>query len=287
MASVWLMNQASVLNMDIGKVTVTVVLGLLLAGYIDYISGIELRVYPLYFLPICLAAWRFETRGVAMTIIASTTIWAGSNVAAGLQYSTPYILLINAMMQLVTFSIVGTLLRYSRVLLDEEKMLSSTDRMTGLFNSRGFYPLVQQAAAICKREQRPLTLAYIDLDNFKCVNDRFGHQRGDQLLHDVAGILKNALRASDIVARLGGDEFAVCLPETDRAQAAPVLERLRETLSRAFPEGECNVSASIGAVCWNTPPDEIDLMVSAADEVMYRVKAAGKNRVEITSASAS
>ena len=269
-------------NMDVGSgaATTYIILGLLLAGAADFFTGVEIRAYPLYFLPVCLAAWRFSHIGAALVVIVTTAIWVGSNVAAGLQYSQSYILLLNAISQFVTFSIVAGLLRYARVLLDREKMVSNTDRTTSLFNSRGFYPLVRLAVATCRRGARPLTLAYIDLDNFKCVNDRFGHHRGDELLRDVAAILKGTLRTSDIIARLGGDEFAVCFPETDREQAVPILERLRARLSEIVPDNECKVSASIGAVCWDIPPNDIDAMVSAADKLMYRVKGAGKNRVE-------
>lgn len=270
---------------EIGKGAATsfVFFGLILAGIVDYVSGVEIRAYPLYFLPVCLAAWYFTVIVSGFVVLAATAIWVASNVAAGLQYSQDYIIAINACAQFITFAVVATLLNYSRVLLNREKLLSNTDRTTGLLNSRGFYPLVAFAIASCKRRGVPLAFAYIDLDNFKCVNDKYGHQRGDVLLNDVAALLKKALRESDVVGRLGGDEFAVCLPDTDRAQAAHILERLRLAISEVFPSTECKVSASIGAVCWDIPPDEIEAMVSDADNAMYRVKAAGKNRVEIHS----
>lgn len=275
------MTKTSGIELSSGAAITYVILGLLLAGAVDFITGVEIRSYLLYFLPVCLAAWRFGHIGVALIVMVATATWAGSNVAAGLQYSQIYILYLNVFSQFVTFSIVAALLRYAKILLDRERMVSSTDRMTGLFNTRGFYPLVRLAVATCRRGARPLTFAYIDLDHFKCVNDTFGHQRGDVLLCDVAATLKSTLRTSDIIARLGGDEFAVCCPETDRAQAVPILERLRTRLSEVVPANECNVSASIGAVCWDIPPDDIEAIVSAADKVMYRVKEAGKNRVEI------
>ena len=260
-----------------------VFVGLILAGIVDYMSGVEIRAYPLYFLPVCLAAWCFTVVGSGVVVLAATAIWAASNIASGLQYSQSYILTVNTFAQFITFAVVATLLNYSRVLLDREKLLSNTDRTTGLLNSRGFYPLVAFAIASCKRRGVPLAFAYIDLDNFKCVNDKYGHQRGDVLLDDVAVLLRKTLRESDVVGRLGGDEFAVCLPDTEHAQAAHILERLRFAISEVFPSTECKVSASIGAVCWGIPPDDIEAMVSEADNAMYRVKAAGKNRVEIHS----
>lgn len=279
------MTKTSVAGAGGGVATAYVVLGFLVAGVIDYITGVEIRVYPLYFLPVCLAAWRLGHVGAAIAVVAATAIWVLSNIQEGLVYWQRYVFLINTFAQFVAFTVVASLLRYARVLLDREKTISSIDRTTSLFNTRGFFPLVQLALASCRRGARPLTLAYLDLDNFKCVNDTFGHQRGDALLCDVAGTLKSTLRASDIVARLGGDEFAVCLPETDKAQAVLILERLRERLSAVTHGYECNVSASIGAVSWDIPPDDIEAMIFAADSVMYRVKRAGKNRIEIEAGS--
>ena len=278
---------AKAIEISKGAATAYVVVGLILAGIVDYATGFEIRAYPLYFLPVCLAAWRFDVIGAASAVSAATAIWAASNVASGLKYSQFYILAINACAQFITFAVVAALLNYARILLDREKFLSNTDRTTGLLNSRGFYPLVTFAVASCRRRNKSLSFAYIDLDNFKCVNDKYGHQRGDVLLNDVAALLKSTLRESDIVARLGGDEFAVCLPDTAQAQAAPILERLRVAISEVFPGTECKVSASVGAVCWDVPPDDIEAMISEADNVMYRIKAAGKNRVEISSIPSS
>lgn len=270
-----------IVEMRSGTAMVCVLLGLMFAGVIDYITGVEIRAYPLYFLPLCIAAWHFGKIPTTLIVFITTAIWIGSKLLSELHYSAPYIFPINAFTQLTTFGFVAALIFYARSLLDREKLAASTDRTTGLTNSRGFYPLVTLAVATCRRGARPLTLAYIDIDNFKCVNDHFGHQRGDALLIEVAHILKSSLRASDVVARLGGDEFAVCLPETSSSQAAPLLERIRAKLATVMPDSECKVSASIGAVCWKVPPDNVETMLIAADQVMYQVKGQGKNRVEL------
>lgn len=113
------------------------------------------------------------------------------------------------------------------------------------------------------------------------MNDQLGHAQGDALLVKVAATLKRVLRSTDLVARMGGDEFAICLPDTPLQNATTLLEGLRLTLSRLKLEKNQPLSASIGAVCWQHPPDNMSLMLAEADRLMYLVKNSGKNRVEI------
>lgn len=279
-----------VIDMTIGREKMSrklaaacVVGGFLFVGFVDFISGDEIRTYPLYFLPLSLAAWRLGRTGAVLAAVAATAIWASSNWIAGLQYSAGHIWIINSLSQALAFGTVAALLSWTRDLLEREQALSRTDSLTGLDNARAFHTAVGLAVASCRRNKRPLTVAYIDLDNFKCVNDRHGHSRGDALLRDVASILRDSLRVTDSAARVGGDEFVVCLPETSRLQAEPILERLRSSFAVVLPADECIITASIGAFCWDVPPDSVDAVISAADQAMYRVKKGGKNRVEIVS----
>lgn len=270
-------------DMSTVSVAVGVVAGMLLVGIVDYMSGAEIRVYPLYFVPLSLAAWYFGRLGAILAVMAVTVIWVISNLSAGMVYSSDYIWWVNAFSQAVAFGTVAALLSWARILLDHERELSLTDSLTGLANSRAFYSSVGLAAASCRRAGRPVTIAYIDLDNFKCVNDRYGHERGDILLKDVAGVFGKTLRVSDFAARMGGDEFVVFLPDTSESQAVHILERLRSSLRKSFPDNECNVSASIGAFCWDVPLESVDEMISAADKMMYDVKKSGKDRLKIVS----
>ncbi len=260
-----------------------VVSGLAAAGVVDFVTGIEIRVFPLYFLSLALAAWRFGVLGASLAPIAATIVWGVSNWGAGLQYSSQHIWIVNGISQTVGFATVVLLTRWARVLLDHERSVSRTDSLTGLANARGFRSSVESVLAVCRRKGRPLAIAYIDIDNFKCVNDRFGHARGDSLLRDVAHVLRSTFRATDTVARVGGDEFVVCIPEASQAEVATVLERVHLALGSVFPFKECAVSASIGVSFWEAPPDDIDAMMSTADQVMYAVKNGGKNRVKVVS----
>jgi diguanylate cyclase (GGDEF)-like protein len=155
--------------------------------------------------------------------------------------------------------------------------LADEDRLTGLLNWRGFERAARTEVEHCRRYGRPLTLAYIDLDNFKEVNDARGHPEGDELLRLVARVLRGG-RAADIPARLGGDEFALLLPETDEGHARVVLDRVRGELLAAFAGQGVPVSVSIGAACFAQPPD-LEMLLRRADALMYDVKRAGKNAV--------
>lgn len=260
-----------------------IIFGYVLIGWADYISGIEVRVYPLYFLPLSLAAWRFGKVGAILASVVATFIWDLANWAENpdFHYSINPIWILNTLLQAVAFGTVAALILWVRSRLKLEEGLSRIDSLTGLANIRALYSSAGLAIAACRRNSRPFTLAYIDLDNFKCVNDRYGHSRGDALLRDVANILINSLRVTDMAARVGGDEFVVCLPDTSESQARPLLERIRAALEVVFPKGECAISASIGAYSWDVPPESVDEMMSTADQIMYKVKTGGKNRMEI------
>ena len=130
------------------------------------------------------------------------------------------------------------------------------------------------------RYQRCLTLVYFDVDNFKLVNDRFGHVQGDTLLSLIAETVKLSIRETDIFARLGGDEFGLLLPETDYQPAALVLQRIQQNLAPAVENHSFDVSFSIGAVTFLQLPVSIDLMLEKVDHLMYQVKQTGKNGLQ-------
>jgi diguanylate cyclase (GGDEF)-like protein len=183
--------------------------------------------------------------------------------------------------QAVSFAIVGLLIATLRGSLVRERGLSRADPLTSLLNTRAFYEQAPGALALCRRKGRPVTLAYIDLDNFKAVNDTLGHQAGDDLLRRVSVLLRASTRPSDLSARLGGDEFALLLPELDHGEAGAALERLRSRLADSFDWGRCPVTVSIGAVTFNTVPEHLEDMVKAADSLMYSAKTEGKNRLRL------
>lgn len=166
-------------------------------------------------------------------------------------------------------------LRRLRVAQEE---LARIDPLTGLLNRRAFLERVAMERLRVDRQPGPLSLAILDLDHFKMVNDRFGHQVGDQALRDFGAALVRALRATDLLARIGGEEFAVLLPGTDGPQALDAAERVRaEVETIELPVGR--LTTSIGVAVWDGA-EPFDLWYQRADEALYRAKANGRNRVE-------
>jgi diguanylate cyclase (GGDEF)-like protein len=165
--------------------------------------------------------------------------------------------------------------------LEKEKELARLDSLTGLSNRRAFYEVLEMEQKRARRYELPLTVAYLDVDDFKKINDSSGHALGDSVLVLVAQTIKNNIRSSDTVARLGGDEFAVLLPETEAAAAETVLRKLQAMLQSKTQEQGWSISFSIGVASFLFPPESLDDIIRTADEVMYAVKTSGKNNLSV------
>lgn len=166
--------------------------------------------------------------------------------------------------------------------------LAYHDKLTGLPNRSLFLDRLSQAIAQAKRANKHVALLFADLDGFKAVNDRFGHQAGDAVLRMAAQRMQACIRAEDTVARFGGDEFAIVLGGiAEPAFAGPVAEKLVEAFAQEMrlPEGEvCRVGVSIGISTFPDNGNALDSLLFAADEAMYESKRRGKNRYHFFSA---
>jgi diguanylate cyclase (GGDEF)-like protein len=166
---------------------------------------------------------------------------------------------------------------------EQLRALATTDELTGIPNRRHFVALAGRELERAGRSGRPITLIVFDLDRFKQVNDRHGHQAGDDVLRAVAAAVAAGVRAVDVVGRYGGEEFAVCLPDADEATAAAVAERVRAAVAALrvpVPGGTVRVSASVGSATALGPdlPD-LDGLLARADQAQYDAKALGGDRV--------
>ncbi|GAC1315701.1 MAG: hypothetical protein NVSMB2_07780 [Chloroflexota bacterium] len=161
--------------------------------------------------------------------------------------------------------------------------LAFRDSLTGLANRSLFLERVEHALERAERRRTPVSVLFLDLDNFKIVNDSLGHQRGDALLVETAQRLQGCLRSTDTAARLGGDEFAVLLEGTDVSEAAHVAERIATSLQTPVQLGERQVfvSASVGVAVSMAVGERPDALIRKADVAMYRAKTAGKARYTI------
>lgn len=160
-----------------------------------------------------------------------------------------------------------------------EEALADTDPLTGLPNRRFFQEQLEREYARINRYPEPLTIAYLDLDNFKYVNDSMGHDIGDELLIIVSQTLASSIRSSDFAARLGGDEFAVMLPMLESESALPLLKKLQDELLDKMKSKKWPVTFSIGVVTYNEVMESSRDMIKKVDDLMYAVKKSGKNNV--------
>lgn len=256
-----------------------VILLALLIGYLDYATGFEASLSFLYLVPIALATWYINTRTGYIVMWVSTVAFLVSNWAAGETYSMEIIRYWNGFTRLVVFFLAIWLLQEFKRALAHERMLAQTDHLTGIANAREFYQQAEAELARVHRYRRPVSLAYIDLDGFKQINDRFGHRAGDQLLRCVAQTFQETIRKTDLVGRLGGDEFAILLPNTGRAGATFIMLRLNHAFQKQMAQMQMDVSLSAGVVSFRSVPASVDAMIHQADLLMYEAKAKGKNDV--------
>ena len=249
-------------------------------GLIDFLTGYELAFSIFYLLPICLVTWRIGLRlGIAMSFV-SALICLISDLAAGHSYSHPIIYIWNTVIRFSFFAIVTLLLSRLTNALEHEKEFARTDYLTGAFNERSFYDLLQMEINRSQRYKNPFTLAYIDLDNFKTVNDEFGHATGNQVLCFVVNHFRNHLRKTDFVARIGGDEFVLLLPETKQESARGVLFRIQRDILAEMQRRNWPVTLSMGVLTCIDAPHTTDEVVRIVDDLMYSVKRDTKNGIK-------
>lgn len=251
----------------------------LLIGTIDLVVTIDLSLSIFYLVPVAIVSWFIGFRSGLVIAVFCTLAWLRADLVAK-DYTLPLLPYWNAAVRFGFFAIVNYLLTALREAYHREQQFARQDGLTGLTNRRFFMEQLQHELDRARRYQYPLTLAYLDLDDFKLVNDRDGHQAGDLLLQTVAQTLQGSMRSPDLFARLGGDEFAILLPETDLDQARKAVYRLYQTLQNLRKDQGWSIGFSIGVVTFLTPPDTVEAMISRADHLMYTVKNSGKNRLE-------
>lgn len=251
----------------------------LLVATIDHLTPQALTLSLLYVVPLLLAAWFTGERCGAMIAIFCAALWLGTEIPNHPTGST-WLLYWNMAMRLGIFLTINHLLGALKGAYDREKRLARTDALTGITNRRYFNELLEAEVLRSRRYRYPLSVAYIDVDNFKTINDQLGHGVGDMLLSLIAQEMNCQVRSIDVVGRLGGDEFAIMLPQTGPKQAQIVLPRVQEQLMRIAREHRWPISFSIGVATFIRLPRTAKELISQADYLMYSVKSRGKNRIE-------
>lgn len=249
---------------------------ILVIGLLDYSLGARVSSYVFYFIPILfVTAYGGMRAGLATSLIAAT-VWLLSDHFSGAVYPSKWIFYWNTLVRLLSFAFVATMQHF----IGRERYLARTDFLTKLANSQYFYEVAENELCRSIRYQIPLTIAYLDLDHFKQVNDRKGHIVGNRLLRAVGKILKENVRDVDTAARLGGDEFAVILPQADEAAAEGVMLKLQTLLNEGMQQNGWEVTFSIGVTTFHHFPSTVNEMVRVVDRCMYTVKNGGKNGIK-------
>lgn len=254
-------------------------------GAADYLTGTDISLILLYLAPIGVGTWFVDVRSGAFLSVAaafvSTTAdafhrlgTAGADLRAG-------VLTWNGLVQVGTSVALVLVLSALRARLENEELLARTDALTQIPNRRSFFEAAQLELERARRHARPLTVAYVDCDGFKDVNDLRGHAEGDALLVAAARTLRAETRVVDAVARLGGDEFGLLLPETEAREAEGLLGRVSAALSSTMARNGWAVTFSIGAATFLTPAASVDEMMARADELMYAAKRARKGSIRV------
>jgi len=250
----------------------------LLIGVIDYFTTADISLAIFYLISITFATWFVGRRfGVLLALEATTVWWLYDLMTKSSRYF--WVISWNAVINLGFFVITSYLLSNVKLAYEREKHLARTDSLTGALNQRHFLEHLQAEIDRSKRQQQPITVAYVDIDNFKAVNDRFGHSVGNRLLCSISQVARHQIRSIDVFARLGGDEFALLLPQTNYDQGKATLDRLYKQWLEAAQQGNFSVGFSIGAVTFIHPPDSVDAVIEAADRRMYSIKNGGKNGI--------
>ncbi|MEI7990547.1 MAG: GGDEF domain-containing protein [Chloroflexota bacterium] len=251
----------------------------MIIAYLDTVTGLYLELTIFYLIPIFLTTWYMQPKAGAFLAGLVSVTWLISDFYAGAGVFGWGPVYWNGIIRFCFFLVVVFLL--ARIKSDNIQLsnLARTDPLTGLSNRRAFYEAATQEIEICRRSGNVFSLAYMDVDNFKNVNDRLGHHAGDDLLRLIAATLSHHIRSVDVVARLGGDEFVVLLPNTDSKVAHTAVMKLWDSLNESVMEKNFPVTFSIGVMSFVRPPQSLDTMLEKVDELMYSVKKEGKNKV--------
>ncbi len=250
----------------------------LLVYWVNAVTPSTARFGILYTIPVLLVTW---TEGLAWGILlaAATTVFREATAWVQMPADTPLQWrILNGLAYLAVLGVAMAGLQSLRRSQAQLARLVTQDQLTSVLNARAFVARLGQELDRNRRYPRPLALLYMDLDNFKVINDTHGHQTGDAVLRLVADSMRSSVRHADVVGRLGGDEFAVLMPETDAALADAAAKRLIAGLRNVF-KGTPNVTASIGVVSCAATDASTDDLLRRADQAMYDAKKSGKDRV--------
>ena len=263
--------------------TVLALAGVALIGWVDYLTGPDIGFSLFYLVPIVLCGW-FAGAGSGITVgFAAALAWFVAD--ASWHQGSRGISAWNGFTRLIIYGTQAWMMarlradrEWLKIRVRHEASLARTDVGTSLPNVRAFTEAADRDLSIARENGWPVCLLYIDLDDFKQINDRFGHSRGDEVLRSVGDAILASIRGDDLPARVGGDEFVVLLLNVDMLVAERIARRVQTHIGSLADD--IPVTASIGAAYFSTAPENAAAVLAAADETMYAAKQSGKKRVQ-------
>jgi diguanylate cyclase (GGDEF)-like protein len=230
----------------------------------------------LLLLPIMLVAWYVNATWALAVVALVVLSWPAADRVALTESVPVWVVNINSAVRASVFSLVVLLTAALRAAYRRQHVLATRDALTGLANRRHFMAVAETERRRARRYRHPITIGFLDLDDFKSVNDRYSHETGDQVLRLVGIHLLRRLRNVDTAARLGGDEFVVLLPQTTAQPGASAIADVQRGVVRELRKQGFEVGLSAGVATFLEPPDGVDEMLEVADQLMYEAKRGDK-----------
>ena len=244
------------------------------------LAGNSIDLEPLLVLPILLASWYGGSKTGTLVAILTAISLLITHWSLGFFQFNRISLVYDFLVTLFVYLFIGIIVTNFRNAHKFETSAADTDSLTGVNSSRRFYIELTEEILRSKRYGHTFSLVYIDVDNFKQINDTLGHPVGDELLIQLSKCLRESLRSTDIVARMGGDEFICLLPEAGQFEAKSAMLKAKKALKLSMKKHNWDIiSFSIGVITFETIPNDALQAVKLADELMYEVKNASKNDI--------
>jgi diguanylate cyclase (GGDEF)-like protein len=256
------------------------ILFILLVGYINFVTGHELAFSVFYIIPVAFTAWRNGSKmAFAASLLCGVTDLT-SFISSDEEYQSVLIPAWGSTVHVIfLFLISGLIVKVNNQMMLIQSM-TRTDPLTGCYNRKYFYEILGRELEKGKRNGTSIALAYIDLDNFKTVNDTMGHKEGDFLLVKTVETVNHVIRTVDSLFRLGGDEFVIIINNPVSSELSGMFSRIKDNLRSNLPARYSDmVSLSIGVVTCFACSVSAGELIEKADKLMYDVKKSGKNNI--------
>lgn len=249
----------------------------LFIAWLRLLTGPEFAFSFLFLIPIITVTWFAGLPWGILLSAVSAFSWLLADLSMAERFSRHYVPIVNESFRLSVFLFIVFIIHRHKKILETQQELAMLDPLTGAANRRSFLKLARIEIDRSRRYHHPFSVMVIDVDDFKQINDTFGHHTGDRLLLTVVDTIKAHVRAIDIVARFGGDEFVVLLVKTEERSAFGVARKLQKQLLEIMQDKGWPVTFSMGMATYHSVPENVDETIRAADRLMYAVKHNGKN----------